>query len=73
MQQGSFVFLFVCLFLFFCLFVFLGPQLQHVEVPRLGSNQRYCCWPMPEPEQGQIQAMSVTYTTCHSNAGSLTH
>ena len=26
-----------------------------------------------QPQQGQIQAMSVTYTTAHGNAGSLTH
>ena len=28
---------------------------------------------MPEPQQLGIRAMSVTYTTGHSNAGSLTH
>ena len=28
---------------------------------------------MPEPQQRQIQALSVTYTTAHGNAGSLTH
>ena len=28
---------------------------------------------MPEPQQCQIWAMSVTHTTAHSNAGSLTH
>ena len=28
---------------------------------------------MPEPQQRGIQAASLTYTTAHSNAGSLTH
>ena len=27
----------------------------------------------PEPQQRRIQAVSTTYTTAHSNAGSLTH
>ena len=29
--------------------------------------------PTPQPQQCRIQAMSATYTTAHSNAGSLTH
>ena len=29
--------------------------------------------PTPQPEQCRIQAMCATYTTAHSNAGSLTH
>ena len=24
-----------------------GAHLQHMEVPRLGANQSYSCWPMP--------------------------
>ena len=28
---------------------------------------------MPQPQQCQIRAVSVTYTTAHSSAGSLTH
>ena len=39
-------------------FHFLGPHLQHMEVPRLGVK--------PELKLGP-------YTTAHSNAGSLTH
>ena len=27
----------------------------------------------PQPLQGRIQAMSVTYTTAHGNTGTLTH
>ena len=56
----------------FC-FCFLGPHLWHMEVPRLGSNQSYSCQPTPQPQQCQIWAMSVTYTTGHSNVGSLAH
>ena len=26
-------------------FFFLGPHLQHLEVPRLGMNWSYSCWP----------------------------
>ena len=36
---------------------FLGPHLQHMEVPRLGAKS--------ERQQHQIQAESVTYTTAH--------
>ena len=57
-------------FLFFC---FLGPHLWHVEVPRLGSNQSCSHWPIPQPQQHQIRAASMTYTTAHGDAGSLTH
>ena len=60
-------------FFFFLSFVLLGPNPQHMEVPRLGVNRSCSCWPKPEPQQCQIQAMSVTYTIAHSNAGSLTH
>ena len=67
LERGKQVFFF---FLFF--FVFLGPHLQHVEVPRLGVNQSYC-WPTPQPHQLGIRAASATYTTGHGNAGSLTH
>ena len=58
---------FVCV----CFFS-LGPHLQHMEVPRLGSNQSCSCQPTPEPQQHQIWAMSVTHNTAHRNAGSLT-
>ena len=38
-----------------------------------GLNRSYSCWPTPQPQQCQILATSVTYTTAHGNAGSLTH
>ena len=53
--------------------VFLGPHLQHMEVPRLGLNQSCSHWPIPQPEQCQIWATSETYITAHSNTRSLTH
>ena len=55
-------------FFFFC---FLGPTRSIWRVPGYESNQSYSCWPMPQPRQ--IWAASVTYTTVHSNARSLTH
>ena len=59
---------------FFCLFclsraaseAYGGSQARE-------SNQSYCCRPTPQPQQCQIPAASVTYTTAHGNAGSLTH
>ena len=55
-------------FLFFIyLFIYLsilGLHLWHMQIPRLTT---------PQPQECQIQAMSVTYTTGHGNARSLTH
>ena len=53
-------------------FLFLWPHLQHMEVPRLG-NWSCSHRPTPQPQQCGFQAESATYTTAHSNAGSLTH
>ena len=54
--------------------VFLGPCPGHMEVLRLrGSSQSYSCQCMLQPQQRRIWATSLTYTTAHSNAGSLTH
>ena len=47
---------------------FLGPQPRHKG---LGLNQSYSC--QPQPQHHQIWTTSVTYTTAHDNAGSLTH
>ena len=49
----------------------LGPHSPHMEVLRLRSN--WSCSHWPQPQQCQIQAMSSTYTTAHSNVRSLTH
>ena len=58
---------------FFFFLVFFGPHPQLMEILRLGSNQSCSCWPMPQPQQRQIRAMSVTYPIAHGIARSLTH
>ena len=60
-------------FYFILFFVFLGPHLQHMEVPRLGVKWSCSCRPTPQPQQYWIRAESMTYTSAHSNAGPLTH
>ena len=57
---------------FIYLSCFVQPLLRHREVPRLGVESSYSCQPTPQPPECRIQAASVTYTTAHSNAGSLT-
>ena len=54
-------------FFFFC---FLGPHLQHMEVPRLGveSELQLLAFTTTQDPSG-----TATYTTAHGNAGSLTH
>ena len=61
----------IILFLFFCLFQ--GHTRGIWKFPGQGSNRSCSHRPTPEPQQHSIQAMSVTYTTAHGNAGSLTH
>ena len=63
--------MFVCFCLFFVLFCFLGPHLQYMEVPRLGSNQSYSCRPTPQQQRCRIWATSATYTTALGNTRSL--
>ena len=64
----------VFLFLFlFGPFVFWGPQSRNMEVPRLGVESELHCRPTPQPQQRELRAASVTYTTAHGNAGFLTH
>ena len=62
-------------FFFFLVFLpFLGLLLCHMEgIPSYGSNQSCSQQPIPEPQQHGIWAASSTYTTAHSNTGSLTH
>ena len=45
-------------------FFFLGPYLQHMEVPRLGVKSE------SQPQQNQIPAASAAYTAAHGNARS---
>ena len=54
-------------------FFLLGPHLWHVEVPRLGVKWSCSCQPTPQPEQHGIWAVSMTYTTAHGYAKSITH
>ena len=56
----------------FILFYFLGHTGGIWKFPGKGLNWSYSWWPMPQPQQWGIWAMSGTYTTAHSNAGSLT-
>ena len=63
---------YVYCFLIF-LFFFLEPNLQHMEVPRLGSNQSCSCQPTPQPQAQWIQAGSETYAAAYGNNGSLAH
>ena len=54
-------------------YCFLGLHLWHMEVPRLGVKMQLQLPARTTPQQRQIGAKSVTYTTAHCNAGSLTH
>ena len=56
------------LFILLCL---LGPHLQHTKIPRIGFELELQL--QPRPQQSRGGAASVTYTTVHSNIGSLTH
>ena len=60
-------------FFFFFFPVFLGLHPWHVQVPSYVSNGRCNCWPTPQPQQHQIPAASVTYTTARGNTRPLTH
>ena len=58
-------------YLTFFFLSFSGCTHSTWRFPGQGSNQSCSCWPMPQPQQCQIWAMSVTYSTAHSNVGSL--
>ena len=73
LPNKPFTYIISFLFLLFCLSLFFFPR-QHLwlmEVPRTGANQSCSRQPTPQPQQHQIGATSVTYTTAHSNAGIL--
>ena len=57
----------------FCIFFLLQSPLCHMEVPRQGVELEPQLWPMPQPQQHQIQATAVTYTAACGNVGSLIH
>ena len=50
---------------------FLDSHPWHAEVPGQESNRNYSPQPTLQPQQCQILAASVTYTTAHGNARSL--
>ena len=54
----------LCAFFFF---FFLELHPRHMKVPRLGVELE------PQPQACQIRAVSVTFTTAHSNEGCLAH
>ena len=62
------------IFLIFCLFFGGGaaPSAYGGSQAK-GSNWSCSCWSTPQPQQCGIWVASATYTTAHSNAGSLTH
>ena len=60
-------------FLLLNLFCSLGPHLWHMEVPRLRVKLELQLLALPQPQPHRIWAASVTYTTAHGNARSLTH
>ena len=47
---------------FFFFNLFLQPHLQHVEITRLGASRSSRCRLIPQPQQRQKRATSVTYT-----------
>ena len=56
----------------FFFFFFGGGCIHGIwKFPGWGSNGSCSCHPVPQLHR--IQAVSLTYTTAHSNAGSLTH
>ena len=59
--------------LIFFFFSFLGPHLQHMEVPRPGVERSYSLRPTAQPQQLWIQVASVTYTAAYGNTRCLTH
>ena len=68
-------------FVFYCLgsvelFIYLVIYLFRATCVAYGNFQtrgQISCQPMPQPQQRGIQVASVSYTTTHENAGSLTH
>ena len=59
--------------LFYFVLLFLGPDLWHMDVPRLGVKLELQLQPAPQTQQHQIWAISAAHTAACSRAGSLTH
>ena len=60
-------------FLFYFIFVFLGPNPQHVDVPRLGVESELQLLAYTTATATWDPSHTLTYTAAHSDAGSLTH
>ena len=56
----------------FC-FLFRAEPASYWSSQSEELNWSSSCQPTPQPQQCRIQAISVTYTTAHGKAGSLTH
>ena len=54
-------------------FFFLVPHPWHMGVPKLAVKSDLSSQCTPQPQQGRIRDMSVTYPTAHGNARCLTH
>ena len=61
------------IYLYLFLFCFLGPNPQHMEVPRLGVELELQLLAYITAIAMRIGAASATYTTAHSSARSSTH
>ena len=61
----SFFFIFICLFIYFC---WLGPHLQHMEVPRLGVE-----WELQLPATATATAMPEPSRVCGLHHSSRQH
>ena len=59
-------------FFFIICFLFLGPQLWHMEDPRLGVHLELQLPACPQPQQHQIRAPFATYAATFGNTASLT-
>ena len=67
-----------CFFIYFTSLFFLlfrAARTAHGGSQAMGQIRAAACWPtaQPQPQPQQIWASSVTYTTAHGNARSLTH
>ena len=62
----------ILLFFFFLFLLFRAAPVAY-GVPRLGVKSELQLKPIPQPRQRGIRTASVTDTTAHSNARSLTH
>ena len=63
----------IFIFTFYFYFLILGLHPWHTEIPRLGVELELQLPAYIAATATQDLRLSVTYTTAHGNAGSLTH